>query len=126
MSNQGMRKECKFCGAKFSQGVKLCPNCGSADIRLVAQENPELLDAISAESEKTEQIGYGKKKPKKKWKKVIVILVSVLVGIFVLLIVASQLVLWWADRAVEKDKLSIIKHFFKNYSRKFHKLLSNA
>ena len=43
MSNQGMRKECKFCGAKFGQNVKLCPNCGSTDIKLVAQENTHML-----------------------------------------------------------------------------------
>lgn len=107
MSNQGMRKECKFCGAKFGQNVKLCPNCGSTDIKLVAQENMDFLEAVSGESEKAKQSGAEKKKSKKNRKKVIVILVSVLVGIFVLLIVASQLVLWWADRAVEKDKLSL-------------------
>lgn len=107
MSNQGMRKECKFCGAKFGQNVKLCPNCGSTDIKLVAQENMDFLEAASGESEKAKQSGAENKKPKKNRKKVIVILVSVLVGIFVLLIVASQLVLWWADRAVEKDKLSL-------------------
>ncbi|MBP3351553.1 MAG: hypothetical protein J6L65_04025 [Lachnospiraceae bacterium] len=107
MSNQGMRKECNFCGAKFGQGVKLCPNCGSANVKLVAQASAEFLEAVSEESEKAKQSGAENKKPKKNRKKVIVILVSVLVGIFVLLIVASQLVLWWADRAVEKDKLSI-------------------
>lgn len=107
MSNQGMRKECNFCGAKFGQGVKLCPNCGSANVKLVAQASAEFLEAVSEESEKAKQSGAENKKPKKNRKKVIVILVSVLVGIFVLLIVASQLVLWWADRAVEKDKLSL-------------------
>ncbi len=107
MSNQGMRKECKFCGAKFSQGVKLCPNCGSADIKLVAQENMEFLEAVSGESEKTERLGTEKKKPKKKWKKVIVILVSVLVGVLALLIVVSQLLIRWADKTVEKEKLSL-------------------
>lgn len=107
MSNQGMRKECNFCGAKFGQGVKLCPNCGSANVKLVAQASVEFLEAVSEESEKAEQFSSAAKKPRRKWKKVIVILVSVLVGIFVLLIVASQLVLWWADRSVEKDKLSL-------------------
>lgn len=107
MSNQGMRKECKFCGAKFGQNVKLCPNCGSTDIKLVAQENMDFLEAASEESEKAKQSGDENKKPKKNRKKVIVILVSVLVGVFVLLFVVSQLVLWWAGRAVEKDKLSL-------------------
>lgn len=107
MSNQGMGKECKFCGAKFGQGVKLCPNCGSTDIKLIVQENMDFLEAVSGESEKTKQPGAEKKKPKKKWKKVIVILVSVLVGIFVLLIVAFLLLIRWADKAVEKEKLSI-------------------
>jgi len=107
MSNQGMRKECKFCGAKFGQNVKLCPNCGSTDIKLVAQESMEFLEAASEESEKEKQSGVEKKKSKRNRKKVIVILVSVLVGVFVLLIIASQLVLWWADKTVEKEKLSI-------------------
>ena len=107
MSNQGMRKECKFCGAKFGQNVKLCPNCGSTDIKLVAQESMEFLEAVSEESEKEKQSGVEKKKSKRNRKKVIVILVSVLVGVFVLLIIASQLVLWWADKTVEKEKLSI-------------------
>ena len=107
MSNQGIGKECKFCGAKFGQGVKLCPNCGSTDIKLIVQENMDFLEAVSGESEKAKHLGVEKKKSKKKLKKVIVILVSVLVGIFVLLIVASQLVLWWADRAVEKEILSL-------------------
>ena len=107
MSNQGMRKECKFCGAKFGQNVKLCPNCGSTDIKLVAQENMDFLEAASEESEKAKQSGAENKKSKKNRKKVIVILVSVLVGVFVILIIASQLVLWWADKTVEKDKLSL-------------------
>lgn len=107
MSNQGMRKECKFCGAKFGQNVKLCPNCGSTDIKLVAQESMEFLEAVSEESEKEKQSGVEKKKSKRNRKKVIVILVSVLVGVFVLLIIASQLVLLWADKTVEKEKLSI-------------------
>lgn len=102
-----MRKECKFCGAKFGQNVKLCPNCGSTDIKLVAQENIDFLEAASEESEKEKQSGVEKKKSKRNRKKVIVILVSVLVGVFVLLIIASQLVLWWADKTVEKEKLSI-------------------
>lgn len=107
MSNQGMRKECNFCGAKFGQGVKLCPNCGSANIKLVAQAGAEFLEAVGGESENVGQVGSRKKKSKKKWKKVIVLLVSVLIGVFVLLIVVSQLLLWWADKAVEKEKLSI-------------------
>ncbi len=107
MSSQGMRKECKFCGAKFGQAVKLCPNCGSADIKLVAGDSMDFLEAVSGESEKAEQVVSGKKKPKKKRKKIIVILVSVLVGVFALLIVASQLIIRWADKAVEKEKLSI-------------------
>jgi len=107
MSNQGMKKECKFCGARFAQSVKLCPNCGSVDIKLVAQEGMEYLETVSRESENAEQVGYGKQKTKKKWKKVIVILVSVLVGVFALLIVVSQLFIRWADKVLEKDKLSL-------------------
>ncbi len=104
MSNQGIKKECNFCGAKFGQGVKLCPNCGSADIKLVAGESMEVVEAASGESENAELINTAKKKTKKK---VFVILVSILVGVFALLIVMSQLLIRWADKTVEKEKLSI-------------------
>ncbi len=107
MSGQGMRKECNFCGRRFGQEVKLCPNCGSTNIKLVAGENLFLGEESATESEKTKKSKTEKKKQKIKWKKIIVIFVSVLAGILLLLIVASQLILRWADKQVEKEKLSI-------------------
>ena len=75
MSNQGMRKECNFCGRRFGQEVKLCPNCGSTNIKLVAGENLFLGEESATESEKTKKSKTEKKKQKIKLKKIIEIFV---------------------------------------------------
>ena len=107
MSNQGMRKECNFCGAKFGQGVKLCPNCGSANVKLVAGESMGFWEAVSEKSEKTKQLGVENKKTKKKLKKTIIILCSVLAGIFVLLVGVSHLASYEANKQYMEERENV-------------------